>query len=248
MDWLEVLETVGTSAVLVSSLCFLAKGLMNSLLSKDLEKFKSELSVKNAETIEKIKAELSAKNAEALEPFKAELQQATQKISVQFSSLHSKRLEVMAEVYEHIVTLSVLCLGLSFELVNRDHRKKAYATGEALKSEAQDIKEGIHTLIENEKSQLNELNNNCKKLLGFFLPKEIYFSNDLSFKIHQLATKAALLHTEYAKIAFEDATNSESHQDFYKNWGELSAGIMDLKEKIGAEFRELLGVADKVQP
>lgn len=90
-DWQTIVLAVTGNALALAVLGWLAKSLIGSFLSKDLEKHRSALSAANATASDRLRHELSL---------------LAQERNVIFSSLHQKRADAIAGVYERIVEAS----------------------------------------------------------------------------------------------------------------------------------------------
>jgi hypothetical protein len=86
--WPELLLAFGGNATLLVVLGLLFKSLLSQMLTKDLEKYKTEL---------------KADSDVAIEQLKSRLQITALEHQVRFSKLHEKRAEVLAELHEQIV-------------------------------------------------------------------------------------------------------------------------------------------------
>jgi hypothetical protein len=82
--WQDVLKTLGSVAIVMAVLGWLARSLVTHLLSRDVEQYKNRL---------------HADATRALENFRAELQLANKEHEIRFGRLHDKRMEVLADLY-----------------------------------------------------------------------------------------------------------------------------------------------------
>jgi hypothetical protein len=83
--WEQLLFLFGGNAMLLAVLGYLFKSLLSQLLTKDIEKFKSQL---------KADADVS------IERLKSTLQMTALEHQVRFSKLHEKRALVVADLYD----------------------------------------------------------------------------------------------------------------------------------------------------
>jgi hypothetical protein len=90
MFWEDLLRTLGGMAILVAAMAWLSKSLLTNLLSKDLERFKSEL---------------QASSQRSVESFKATLQIEAHRRATEYSALHARRAELISELYVRAVGL-----------------------------------------------------------------------------------------------------------------------------------------------
>jgi hypothetical protein len=86
--WQSIILAFGGNAVLLALLGWLARSLGSQLLAKDIEKFKAELAAASTATTDRLKHEL---------------QLAAVEHQVQFSKLHERRAEVVADLYGLLV-------------------------------------------------------------------------------------------------------------------------------------------------
>ena len=84
----SIFAALGGAAILVTAAAWLARSLIGQFLSKDLERFKSELSSATAASVERTKHEL---------------QLAAQERNLLLTKLHEKRASVIAELYGLLV-------------------------------------------------------------------------------------------------------------------------------------------------
>ncbi len=92
--WEQWLITFGGQAALLTVLGFLFRSLIGQMLTKDIEKYKTELKAEGDTSIEKLR---SALQIVAIEH------------QTRFSKLHEKRAQVVADLYEKVVTAYWAC-------------------------------------------------------------------------------------------------------------------------------------------
>lgn len=83
-----LLAAIGGQAVLLGLVAVLGRSLLNQVLAKDIETYKSKLALSAAESIERFKSDLQIKALER---------------QITFSKFHEKRAEAVAEVYAKLV-------------------------------------------------------------------------------------------------------------------------------------------------
>lgn len=88
MNWLSVLENIGTFAVASGLLVWLVKSLTQQSLARDLEAFKADLRRTHAVEIERLKSDLRADSFEH---------------ETRFAQLHETRAKIVAELYRLLV-------------------------------------------------------------------------------------------------------------------------------------------------
>lgn len=178
MLWDDILRTLGGLAILVAALAWLSKSLLTNLLSKDVERFKSEL---------------QASSQRSVESLKASLQIEAQRHSVEYSALHARRAELISELYARSVELHMGIFGLSRELGAREARAEHYARHEASNAKPWELKEGIHTLSSDEETKAKALHEAYKEFMRFYREKKIYFSEDVCNVIESFANAAGYM-------------------------------------------------------
>jgi len=231
IHWQDLISTLGGTAIFVAALAWLAKSLLTSLLSKDLEKFK---------------AELQASSQQSVEAFKTELQIEAQRRAVEFSALHAKRAELIATLYSKIVSIWNGVMSLSRELGAREHRAEAYAASNRSVSEPWHIEPGVHTLSESEEAKAKSLNQAYIDFMVFYRERKIYLSPEICSAIESYATLAGYVGVMYQNIAIRD---DDSHP--FVNpmvlaaWENAGEKIPELQALLEHEFRTILGVASR---
>jgi hypothetical protein len=229
MLWEDILKTLGGMAILVAAMAWLAKALLTALLSKDLERFKSDLQVS------------SQKNIEA---FKTSLQLEAQRHAVEFAALHAKRAELVAELYSRIVQLYAGILSLAQELGAREARAEDYMKYEAPTAKPWEIKPGIHTLSASEEAKATALHEAYKDFSLFYNKKKIYFSKEVCELIDSFSTLAGYIAVMYQNVAVRDDENQPYVNPLVVDvWNRAGEKATPLLAALEAEFRALLGVS-----
>ena len=88
MDWTEIAKTVGTTGVVVLVVGYFLRQVFQQVLSRDLEKFKADLSAKHDIEIERLRNDLRI---------------AASEHETRFARLHQTRAEAIAELYKRLV-------------------------------------------------------------------------------------------------------------------------------------------------
>ncbi len=88
MDWTSALSVFGGSVAFFGAAAWLTRSLIRHLLSKDLEKFRLDL---------------TTQHDIALERAKSDLQRLFREHEIRFSHLHEKRAEIIAQLYQMTV-------------------------------------------------------------------------------------------------------------------------------------------------
>jgi hypothetical protein len=88
VDWSGVVKTVGSAAVIVAVLGFFLRSVFQQILSRDLERFKAELSAKHDVEIERLRNDLRVAASER---------------ETRFTRLHDTRAATIAELYKWFV-------------------------------------------------------------------------------------------------------------------------------------------------
>lgn len=228
MFWEDLLRTLGGMAILVAAMAWLSKSLLTNLLSKDLERFKSDL---------------QASSQRSVESFKATLQIESQRRAIEYSALHAKRAELIAELYVRAVGLYTGILSLSRELGAREARAEQYTQHEASDAEPWELKEGIHTLSPDEETKAKALHAAYKDFMAFYGEKKIYFSEDVCKLIESFATLAGYMGVMYQNVAIRDDEEQPYVNPLVlKTWNKTGEQVPKLLATLENEFRSLLGV------
>ena len=88
MDWTEILKTVGTTGVVLLVVGYFLRGVFGQVLSRDLEKFKADLSAKHDIEIERLRNDMRI---------------AASEHETRFTRLHETRMRTIAELYARLV-------------------------------------------------------------------------------------------------------------------------------------------------
>lgn len=233
MIWEEVLKTLGSSAILVGALAWFAKSLLTTLLSKDLEVFKSDLQVSSQQGIES---------------FKSSLQIETQRRSIEFSALHTKRAEFIAELYAKLLSLQLGASGLTREIELREGQieKQIKETFKELEPVKSKLRTQTHQLSAKEKELVKVLQLSTEEFRSFYLEKKIYFSPEICKLIEKISGSAGYMAATYEYVAIEDVDDTSILDPVFREfWGKCGDRIPKILQLLEKEFRLLLGVLDK---
>lgn len=85
VDWTSILSVLGGSAAFFGAAAWLTRSLVQHFFSRDLEKFRLEVTIQHDIAVERAKSEL---------------QRAFREREIRFSHLHEKRAELIAELYQ----------------------------------------------------------------------------------------------------------------------------------------------------
>jgi hypothetical protein len=88
LDWTEVVKTVGTTTVILGVGAYVLRGVFGQVLSRDLEKFKADLSAQHDIEIERLRTDPRITASEH---------------ETQFTRLHETRMRTIAELYARLV-------------------------------------------------------------------------------------------------------------------------------------------------
>ena len=228
VNWDTLITTLGGTAILVAALTWLSKQLMTALLSKDLERFKSEL---------KTRSDL------AIEEFKSRVQLEAQKEIIEYSALHSRRAESVAQLYAHLVGLHNSIQRSNMELRRRHFREEVHRSSPAAAHKPWELTPGIDTLDPDEEKQLQELKQMTREFFEFYGKNKIYFPPDICEQIDRLATVSGGLSMNYENVAIKGPTGELLVNPKVKDlWDAAVAIIPQLVVSLEQEFRALLGV------
>lgn len=228
MNWQALITTLGGTGILVAALAWLSRSLISSLLTKDFEKYKAEL---------KSKSEL------AIEEFKSSMQLESQKRIIEYTSLHGKRAEVIADLYSRLFQLQGWIQRLLFEYQHREIREDLDKKYYQKNREEWKLVEGIHTLSAEEEQKVKELSSHMSELYEFYGKYKIYFSSNTCDLIDRFSTLASYLATNYQNVALKDNDgNLYVNPDVKVVWDRAIETIPTLLVELEKEFRSILGV------
>ena len=106
MDWTDVAKTVGSTGVALAVVGYFVRGVSAQVLSRDLEKFKADLSAKHDIEIERLRNDLRI---------------AASEHETRFTRLHETRADTIAELYKRFVAAhGALDVYLNTVLFGRD--------------------------------------------------------------------------------------------------------------------------------
>ena len=220
MDWMTMVQNVGTFGVATGILATLVKSLVGNSLNRDLEAYKSKL---NAD-LEAHKSSL----AKDVETFKSNLQLATIEHQIRFSKLHDKRAEVIQDLYRKLVALDTVIHSVF---------KKFRKDGEASLEEKVRKYGRLH----------NELNEFFPPNRIFFSSETCRVIDDLLFlsrdTYFDITTYPIDPESSEYKYGPRDLLN-ERHEYWEKARQAFETDIKNLKEQLETQFRTMLGVKE----
>lgn len=204
VDWNTVITTILASssitAIILAVLGFVAKNIFTQFLSRDIEKYKASHQIE-------------------IERFRADLQKSAFEHQTRYQSLHTKRAEIIAELYRLLVQAEQDATSLarpfqaSGEPSQEEKNKQAFQSG--------------------------------KSLYDFFEKNRIYFRQDSCERIsifiqglyRSLVDFSPVLHSLSEVSGGKDRT-----EDWIKVWEKLTKELPPIKADIEREFREILGL------
>jgi len=130
------ISAIGSSSISILIVGFLSRNLVKHYLEKDRVEFKAQIEQTSAKSIEELKSQLSKLTIEH---------------EIRFHLLHSKRVEIVAELYEYIKNAysHTLCFAFGSEKISIEHKEKsAEAAFDAIST--------ANKLLENRKIWLSE--------------------------------------------------------------------------------------------
>lgn len=105
MPWADIIKFVGGGTAFLMVSAWFIRSLMQQLLSRDLERFRSDLRLSGEREIESLKSLLSI--------------EAT-KEQIRFSKLQERRADVIAEAYKRLVALNSAGMVLTYDPLDND--------------------------------------------------------------------------------------------------------------------------------
>lgn len=233
IDWSSVIQTLSASTIIVGAFAWLAKSVLSTLLSKNLEKHKSDLSAQSALEIERLRSSLQVETA---------------KQSLKFTALHNKRAEFIADLYRRLRDIEGLLLRLHFEYQHREIREDLDRKYDRAKREEWQLEPGIDTLRPEEQARIDALNISLTEFYEFFNYHRLYFSRDVCEIIDRFATLASYQAMNYQNVALKDEDGNLLVNPKVKEVWDLAAqNAPELLALVELEFRSILGVETKAQ-
>lgn len=229
MNTLEtILLSLSGTGALIAILAYLSKSLLTTFLSKDLENHKTEL---------KAKSEL------AIEEFKSSLTLESQKRIIEYSSLHTKRAELVAELYGKLNELEGIIRRLQYEYMGREIREDLDQKYYKQKREEWELVDGIHSLTDSEGEKVKLLHNALMEFWPFYSKNRIYFPTTVCTLIDKYSGLASFVAGNYHNIALKDNDGNLYVAPVVKNvWDGAERTMPEVLRMLVVEFRSLLGV------
>jgi len=228
MNWLSLLEKLGTTGIITVVLAWLARSLIRSFLAKDLENYKSNL---------------KAQSDTAIEQLKSSLQIEAHKKSIEFSSLHEKRASMIADLYVHLYDIWGLLQRLHFAYQHREIKEDIDRKYLRKNRKEWQLEPGIDTLSPEEEERIKELREETTKFYEFYKRNRIYFSPNICELIDRFATVTSYLPLNYHNVALKDKDgNLLVNPIVKKTWDKAFETIPQLLDIIEVQFRKILGV------
>jgi len=228
MNWEIIVNTLGGTAILVSAMAWLARSLIGQYLNKDIERFKSDLKANSDKEVESLKAEL-----------KLEIDKA----SFQFNTLHFKRAEVMAKLYEMFDDLYGNTRLLLFEFERRQNREDLERKHEAEHRKPWELVAGIHSLTEDEKIKIDLVGTSARDLYAFYRSHKIYFPSEICSEIDRFLSLTFYTASNYQNVAIKNENGELMVNPKVKElWEDAYRTIPGILNDLENRFRSLLGM------
>ena len=228
MDWNSTLQTLGSWTIFAGAFAWIAKSGISAFLSRNLEKHKSDLSAQSALEIERLRSSLQVVAARQ---------------TLEFTALHTKRAEFIADLYGRLYDIQGLLSRLHFEYEHRDIREDLDRKYYLEKREAWKLEPGINTLRPEEQRRIDELNDSLTKFYEFFKKHRLYFSSEVCGLIDGFATLASYQAMNYQNVALKDEEgNLLVHPSVKETWDLAIKKTPELLALSESEFRSILGV------
>ena len=228
MNWEPVIQTLGGTAIAVAALAWLARSLIGQFLSKDIERYKTEI---------------QAKSDKEIETFKAGLRIEIDKATFKFNTLHDKRAKVIAQLYEMLDDLYGNTQLLLFEFKRRQTREDTDRKHHAHRRNPWELIKGIHYLTEEELAKVEFVGKSARDTYAFYRSHKIYFPREICDDIDRFLSLANYTASSYEDVAIKDENGQLMVNPKVKELCESSyqviPGILDDLEN---RFRNLMSV------
>ncbi|MGC1175776.1 hypothetical protein [Polaromonas sp.] len=214
MDFVTFLSGFTTTALLVAGAAWLIRKLVGQWLDKDLDKFK---------------ADIRRDGEKELESLRARLQLESQLRVIEFGSLHSKRAEVIAELYEKLSAVQRGVAMLPFQLQLRAYQQE-YGTHDQY---------GLTTA---EQISVDKLSAAWRDFSDYYDVRKIYFSAPVVKQLETFLTLSGVVSSNYHNIAFTDENGASLVDESVKAmWDAAIKTLPSVLAALEGEFREILG-------
>lgn len=217
-EFLKVLGIYSVgTAFVVSVVGYLAKQIINQVLNKDLEKFKNQLQSENDKAKLKFEKEIESYRADLNLVYSKQLQ------------LYSKKSEVIEGLYHNLIDLHDIMLEMTVSFRN--------ITG---KDE--------QTVQQEEFDRVNQAAQKGNDFFKFYSTNKIYFEKETCKLIEELQKKFKETHSDYSFRHTFGLPPSEMTYEMAKKAGDrVRDEIPKLMEKLEDDFRQTLGVIEKIE-
>jgi len=225
MDWQSVVQNLVTSGLLISAVAFVAKSAISQWMARNIEGFK---------------AALIAENTRSVEELRSKLQMEAQRQQIMFGSLHARRAEVIAELYEK---LNALDRAVQVVLTQQWFRGIREETDRLLPPGPSRIRPGYEELGPSEQKGVDDLRRLVSDFYQFYGGLRIYFTPEACDLLDRFGTLSSFLASSYDSIALKDREGKLYVNPKVKEvWDGAVSTIPQLKILLEKEFRNLLGV------
>lgn len=217
-EFLKVLGIYSVgTAFVVSVVGYLAKQIINQVLNKDLEKFKNQLQSENDKAKLKFEKEIESYRADLNLFYTKQIQ------------LYSKKSEVIESLYHKLIDLHDIMLEMTVSFRN--------ITG---KDE--------QTVQQEELDRVNLAAQKGNEFFKFYSTNKIYFEKETCQLIEELQKKFKETHTDYSfRHTFGLPPSEMTYEMAKKSVDRVREEIPKLMEKLENDFRQTLGVIEKIE-
>jgi hypothetical protein len=228
MDLNSLVSHIVVSGIGVAAVAWFARSLISQWLARDIERFK---------------ATVVSQNTRSLEELRAQLQLEAQRQQIQFGSLHTRRGDLIAELYSRLFDLHGSIQRLLFQYRFREIREEIDRKDPGRRPEPWVIRPGYEALNEDEQKDVDELSRQALDFHQFYGRHRIYFSQTACDLIDRFATLSSFLGMNYHNVAIKDKDgNLWVNPEVKRVWDGAVATIPQLLALLEREFRDLLGV------
>jgi hypothetical protein len=159
-----------------------------------------------------------------------------------FRSLHAKRSELLAELYQKLVLVQSSINRMMWEYRDREIREQVERESPSSKREPWDLKPGFELLSGDEEACVKGLSDSLSDFSQFFAKNRIFFPVRTCEVIDRFALLSGFLSINYRNVTFKDSDgNLYVNPQVKKTWDAATNTIPQLLKDIEAEFRGTLG-------
>ena len=232
MDWqgllIQAVSSAAVSAMVITVIGLVARSLFLQWMARNIERFR---------------AALAMENTRATEQLRASLQLEAQRQHVVFGSLHTRRAEVIAELYGKLDRLHQALQRLVGEKWARGVREEVAAELNLPPKEPLQLRPGYEVLSPSEREAMENMQLIAEDFQQFSGQHRIYFTSTACDLLDRLGGLSAFVASNYRNVTYKDEKGRLYVNDTVRKvWDGAVKIIPELRARLETEFRTILGV------